>query len=51
MKKMKKPIYVLGVGLSHDGSACLLRHGVNYRVLEEFKKPEHGCYETSVFKV
>jgi carbamoyltransferase len=24
---MQKPIYVLGVGLSHDGSACLLKDG------------------------
>ena len=24
---MGKPIYVLGVGLSHDGSACLLKDG------------------------
>lgn len=25
---MSKPIYVLGTGLSHDGSACLLKDGV-----------------------
>lgn len=24
---MKKPVYVLGTGLSHDGSACLLKDG------------------------
>ena len=27
MKKNKSPIYVLGTGLSHDGSACLLKDG------------------------
>lgn len=25
--KVEKPIYVLGTGLSHDGSACLLKNG------------------------
>ena len=25
--KISKPIYVLGTGLSHDGSACLLKDG------------------------
>jgi carbamoyltransferase len=25
--KSKRPTYVLGTGLSHDGSACLLRDG------------------------
>jgi len=24
---VSKPIYVLGTGLSHDGSACLLKDG------------------------
>ncbi|WP_155416453.1 hypothetical protein [Photorhabdus luminescens] len=24
---MNKPIYVLGSGLSHDGSACLMKNG------------------------
>jgi carbamoyltransferase len=24
---MNKPIYVLGTGLSHDGSSCLLKDG------------------------
>ena len=24
---MSKPVYVLGTGLSHDGSACLLKDG------------------------
>ncbi len=23
-----KPVYVLGTGLSHDGSACLLKDGM-----------------------
>src|SRR5262245_2879170 len=27
MAKNNKPIYVLGTGLSHDGSACLLKDG------------------------
>jgi carbamoyltransferase len=27
MMKSRKPIYVLGTGLSHDGSACLLKDG------------------------
>jgi carbamoyltransferase len=27
MTKSRKPIYVLGTGLSHDGSACLLKDG------------------------
>jgi len=24
---MNKPVYVLGIGLSHDGAACLLKDG------------------------
>ena len=24
---MKKPIYILGTGLSHDGSTCLMKDG------------------------
>ena len=27
MNKPKKPIYILGTGLSHDGSVCLLKDG------------------------
>ena len=27
MIKSEKPVYVLGTGLSHDGSACLLKDG------------------------
>jgi predicted NodU family carbamoyl transferase len=27
MRKEKKPVYVLGTGLSHNGSACLLKDG------------------------
>jgi carbamoyltransferase len=30
-----KPIYVLGTGLSHDGSACLLKDGVVELVIEK----------------
>ncbi|MBL0268429.1 MAG: transferase [Chitinophagaceae bacterium] len=32
---MNKPVYVLGTGLSHDGSACLLKDGVIHVAIEK----------------
>jgi carbamoyltransferase len=32
---MRKPVYVIGTGLSHDGSVCLLRDGVVVMAIEK----------------
>ena len=32
---MPDPIYVLGIGLSHDGAACVLKDGIIHEAIEK----------------
>jgi carbamoyltransferase len=41
MAKNRKPIYVLGTGLSHDGSACLLKDGRVCLAIEKERITRH----------
>ena len=38
-----KPVYILGTGLSHDGSSCLLRDGYYYVLSSAAEEASPGC--------